>query len=174
MLKAYANLLTRRSCRSYDGVQITDRELDDILKAGEYAPTGKGGQSPMMVVLQKKADVLSYQKMNAKVNGNENAQTFYGAPTVIIVFGDKTSPFCLDDANLIIGNMLNAANALGVDSCYIWRAKEVFNTDEGKALMAKWGVPDNFMGVGNVILGYGKEGGKREPLPRKKNYVIKI
>ena len=174
MKKAYENLIERRSCRSYDGAPIPESVLDDILKAGTYAPTGKGGQSPKMVVLQKKEDVAFYERLNAAVMGNENAKTFYGAPTVVVVFGDKNSPFCLDDANLVIGNLLNAANALGVSSCYIWRAKEVFNLAEGKALMQKWGVSDNYMGVGNVILGYGKEGGTRTPLPRKKDYVIKI
>lgn len=174
MVKAYENLITRRSCRGYNGEQVPEKVLDDILKAGVYAPTGKGGQSPKMVVLQKSEDVAYYQKLNAAVLGNENAKPFYGAPTVIIVFGDKTSPFCLDDANLVIGNLLNAANALGVDSCYIWRAKEVFNTESGKALMKKWGVSENYMGVGNVILGYGTEGSKRKPLPRKSDYIIKV
>ena len=73
-----------------------------------------------------------------------------------------------------MANLLNAANAVGVDSCYIWRAREAFASEEGAALMKKWGVPDNYLGVGNVILGYGLEGGKHDPKPRKENYVIKI
>ena len=174
MNAAYENLLTRRSCRNYDGRQIKDEELDAILKAGVFAPTGMGLQSPKMVVLQKPEDVAAYQKLNAKVRGDENAQTFYGAPTVIIVFGDKNSEFCLDDANLVIANLLNAANALGVDSCYIWRARQVFESEEGKKLMKRWGVEDNYRGVGNVILGYGVEGGTRIPKERKADYIIKV
>ena len=172
MNAAYENLLTRRSCRKYDGRQITDEQLDAILKAGTFAPTGMGLQSPMIVVLQKPEDVAYYQELNAL--GRSGAQTFYGAPTVCIVFGDKNCEFCKDDANLVIGNMLNAANAVGVDSCYIWRARQVFESEEGKALMKKWGVPENFCGVGNVILGYGVEGGKREAKERKADYIIKV
>jgi nitroreductase len=78
------------------------------------------------------------------------------------------------DANMVIGNLLNAANAVGVDSCYIWRAKEVFESEAGKALKAKWNVPENYEGVGNVILGYGKAEGKRPPVPRKADYVIRV
>ena len=172
MNAAYENLLTRRSCRKYDGRQITNEQLDAILKAGIYAPTGRGLQSPMIVVLQKPEDVAYYQELNTL--GNKGAQTFYGAPTVCIVFGDRNSEFTRDDANLVIGNMLNAANALGVDSCYIWRAGQVFDSEEGKALMKKWGVPENYCGVGNVILGYGMEGGKREAKERKADYIIKV
>ena len=174
MNAAYENLLTRRSCRKYDGKQITQEELDAILKAGVYAPTGMGLQSPKMVVLQKPEDVEAYQKLNAGVRGDENARTFYGAPTVVIVFGDENSEFCLDDANLVIANLLNAANALGVDSCYIWRARQVFESEEGKKLMKKWGVSDNYRGVGNVILGYGEEGGVQKAKPRKADYIIKV
>ncbi|MBP5177483.1 MAG: nitroreductase family protein, partial [Clostridia bacterium] len=118
--------------------------------------------------------VASVQRLNARVSGDEERATFYGAPTVVVVFGDKNSRFCLDDGNLVISNVLNAAHALGVDSCYIWRARECFASEEGKALMKKWGVPDNYIGVGNVILGYGVEGGIRPAKERKSDYVIKI
>ena len=77
----------------------------------------------------------------------------------------------LADANLVIGNLLNGANAVGVDSCYIWRARESFECEEGKELKAAWGIPADYVGVGNVILGYGRPEGKREPAPRKGDYV---
>ena len=93
---------------------------------------------------------------------------------MVVVFGHSDSALELADANLVIGNLLNAANAIGVDSCYIWRAREVFDTEEGKALKAAFGIPEEYIGVGNVILGYGKPDGKRPAAPRKADYIRKV
>lgn len=171
MNEALKNLLERRSCRSYKEDQIKKEELDEILKAGTYAPTGMGKQSPLIVVVQDKEKIDKIERINAEIMGNKDIHTFYGAPTLIIVFGNKNEVFCKDDANLVIGNILNAANAVGVDSCYIWRAKETFETETGKQWMKEWNIPDNFVGVGNVILGYGKPEGKREAPARKSDYM---
>ena len=100
--------------------------------------------------------------------------TFYGAPTVVVVFGDPTLPFGIADGNLVIGNLLNAAHAVGVDSCYIWRAEESFESEEGKELKKAWGIPDNYVGVGNVILGYGKPGSIGPAPARKEGYIKKV
>ena len=174
MNEALQNLLTRRSCRKYKPEQISAEELDAILLAGIYAPTGRNGQSPIIVAVQSEDDRAAVERLNAAVMGNPESKPFYGAPTVIVVFGDSDSPFCASDGNLVMGNLLNAAHAEGVDSCYIWRAREAFESEEGKALKAKWGVPENYVGLGNVILGYGEEGGIREAAPRKDGYVIRV
>ena len=174
MNEALKNLLTRRSCRAYQTEQIKDEELNAILEAGEYAPTGKGTQSPIIAVVQDGEKIAQIEKINASVMGNPDAHTFYGAPTLIVVFGDAQSPLGEADANLVIGNLLNAANAVGVDSCYIWRAKESFETEEGKALKAAWNIPEGYTGMGNVILGYGKPEGKREAAPRKADYIRRV
>ena len=157
----------------YREEQIKPAELDAVLEAGTYAPTAMGKQSPLIVVLQKPEDIAEVEKLNAAVMGNADAKAFYGAPTVIVVFGDTSIPFGIADANLVIGNLLNAANAVNVDSCYIWRAKECFETEKGKELKKKWHVPENYQGVGNVILGYGLPEGKREAAPRKDGYIIR-
>lgn len=174
MNEALNNLLTRRACRQYKPEQIKDEVLNAILEAGTYAPTGRGMQSPLIVAIQDADKIREVERLNAAVTGNTEAHTFYGAPTLLIVFGDPTVPFGIADGNLVIGNMLNAANALGVDSCYIWRAKEVFESTEGKALMAKWGIDEKYVGVGNVILGYGTDAGKKPAAPRKEGYVIRV
>lgn len=174
MNEALQNLLTRRACRAYKEEQIGAAELEDILAAGQYAPTGRGSQSPIIVVIQDPEKVREVEKLNAAAAGNPDARTFYGAPTVIVVFGDKDSALGEADANLVIGNILNGANAVGVDSCYIWRAKESFESEEGKALKAAWGIPENYGGMGNVILGYGKPEGKKEAAPRKADYIRRI
>ena len=164
-------LKNRRSCRSYESKKISTDEMNQILEAGTYAPTGMGKQSPIIVVVQEEELISELEKINASVLGKEEVHTFYGAPNLIIVFADSSVPFGLSDANLVIGNMLNAASAIGVDSCYIWRAKESFETDLGKELKRKWNIPNNYFAAGNIVLGYGKKEGIRAPSPRKKDYI---
>lgn len=171
MNEALQNLLTRRSCRAYREEQIKEEELNAILEAGKFAPTGRGSQSPIIAVLQDPDKIREVEKLNGAVMGNPDGHPFYGAPTVLVVFGDAESPLGEADANLVIGNLLNGANAVGVDSCYIWRAKEAFDSEEGKALKKTWDIPERYIGMGNVILGYGKPEGKKDAAPRKEDYV---
>ena len=173
-MEAIECIKSRRSCKKYKAEQITAEQLDTILECGMNAPTGKNGQSPIIVVIQDADKIREVEKLNAAAMGNPDGSPFYGAPTLLIVFGDSEIPFCEADANLVMGNLLNAATAIGVDSCYIWRANKVFATDEGKALMKKWGIPDNYVGCGNVILGYGEEGSKKDPSPRKEGYIVRV
>lgn len=174
MNEVIKSLIERRSCRAYKSEQIKDTELDTILEAGTYAPTGMGKQSPLIVAIQNPEILSKVEKLNATVAGNPEGHTFYGAPTVVVVFGDPSLPFGLSDGNLVICNLLNAAHAVGVDSCYIWRAKESFESEEGQALKKEWGIPDAYQGVGNVILGYGIPEGIKEAAPRKQDYIRKI
>lgn len=172
MNEVIKNMMERRSCRSYREEQIKDEELDLILTAGEWAPTGMGAQSPIIVAVREPKLVKKLSAMNAAVMGND-ADPFYGAPTVVVVFADTARPTCVEDGSLVLGNMMNAAASLGVASCWIHRAKEVFESEEGKALMKEWGVPESYRGVGHCILGYAaSELGKGRP--RKENYIVKI
>ena len=175
MNESIKNLLERRSIRAYKKDLVPQETLDVILKAGEYSPSGMGQQSTLMVVTQDPDLVAKLSKMNAAVMGSK-ADPFYGAPTVIIVFSDSKMGTCVENGSLVMGNLMNAAHALGVDSCWIHRAKEMFETAEGQALLKKWGVPnaENLRGVGNCILGYAAEGGKKAPAPRKENYVVLV
>ena len=166
-------LVERRSCRAYKEEQIKNEELDQILKAGTYAATGAGRQSPIIVVLQDKDKIAKVEKLNAEITGNKDAHTFYGAPTLIVVFGNGTD-LSVADGNLVIGNLINAAHAVGVDSCYIWRAKESFELEEGKKLKKEWNIPDEYKGIGNVILGYGKPEGIKPAAERKADYVRRV
>lgn len=170
MNETIRTLTERRSIRKYKSEQIKDEQLSEILLAGKYAPTGMGLQSPLMVVVQDKSTVQLLSKLNAAVMGTDT-DPFYGAPTVVIVFADKERFTYLEDGSLVMGNLLNAAYSVGVDSCWIHRAKEVFESDEGKELKKKWGVPENFVGIGNCILGY-RDCELPEPKPRKDGYVI--
>ena len=116
MNEALQNLLTRRSCRAYTEEQVKAEQLDAILEAGQYAPTGMGKQSPLIVAIQDPETLRKVEKLNAAVMGNPDAHPFYGAPTVVVVFADSESPLGVSDANLVLGNLLNAANAVGVDT----------------------------------------------------------
>lgn len=173
MKETLQDLKTRRSCRKYRPEQIKEEELNAILEAGTYAPTGRGRQSPVIVAVQDKATVAKLSKLNAAVMGG-GSDPFYGAPTVVVVLADKTVHTYLEDGALVMGNLLNAAHAVGVDSCFIYRAKEVFETQEGKALLKQWGLGDNYAGIGNCILGYAADGGTVKAAPRKSNYIIRV
>lgn len=163
----------RRSVRAYKEEQITEEQLNAILKAGTFAPTGNGKQSPTIVAVQDPELIKKLSRMNAAVMG-ATGDPFYGAPTVVIVFGNPAiAGTWAQDGCLVMGNLMNAAFAVGVDSCWIHRAKEMFETDEGKALMKAWGVPETCVGIGHCILGYAKEPVKEAP-PRKADYVIRI
>ncbi len=168
-------LKTRRSIRKYQQKQISDEQLDAILEAAVYAPTGAGKQAPVIVVVQDPELLKKISKMNAEVAAGPGAtmDPFYGAPTVAIVLADKTAaPTWMEDAALVAGNILNAAHSVGVDSCYIYRAKEVFESEEGQALLKDWGLNENYVGVANCILGY-RDCDMPTPAPRKENYVIR-
>ena len=166
-------LKQRRSCRKFLSKQVDAAQLDAILEAGTYAPTGMNRQAPVIVAIQDPDTVKLVSKLNAAVMGTDT-DPFYGAPTVVVVLADPAVRTYLHDGALVMGNLMNAAHAVGVDSCYIFRAKEVFETEEGKALLRQWGVPEHFVGIGNCILGYGDEGGKRPASPRKEGYIIKV
>ena len=133
---------TRRSIRKYKPEQITDEQLDAILEAGTYAATGMGKQSPVIVVVQKPELIAKLSKMNAAVMGSSN-DPFYGAPTVLIVLADPEIGTYHEDGSLVMGNLMLAAHAVGVDSCWIHRAKEEFESAEGKELLKEWGLPEN-------------------------------
>lgn len=118
-------LETRRSVRKYLPKQITDAELDAVLRAGTYAPTAMGRQSPKIVVLQKPEDIARLERMNAAVLQSPDAKPFYGAPTVCLVLADAAIPTAVEDGSLVMGNLMNAAHALGLGSCWINRARGV-------------------------------------------------
>ncbi len=166
------SLMERRSIRSFSDKQVEESALEAILKAGTYAPTGMGRQSPLMVVVQDKKTIQTLSRINASIMGF-GSDPFYGAPTVVIVFADKNVSTYLEDGSLVMGNLLNAAHAVGVDSCWIHRAKETFQTKEGKELLKQWGVGENYVGIGNCVLGY-RNGEYPDARPRKSDYIRRV
>lgn len=166
---------TRRSCRRYQDRKPDPEALQAVLEAGTWAPTGMGRQSPVIVVVQDPETIRRLSAMNAAVMGHDG-DPFYGAPCVAIVLADKRIPTHEADGSLVMGNLLNAAESVGLASCWINRAREVFDTEEGKELLRRWNVPnaDYLVGIGNCLLGYAAEGGTKEPAPRKQDYIVYV
>ena len=164
-------LKSRYSAKKYLPRQVEDTLLDTVLEAGLYAPTGMNNQKVVTVAVRDKAtrDLLS--RMNAQVMGAEN-DPFYGAPCVIVVLSDPERRTWVEDGSLVMGNLMNAATALGLGSCWIHRAREMFDSPEGKELLKKWGLPETLRGVGNCILGY--EDAETVRKPRAEGRILKV
>ena len=164
---------TRRSVRRYRAEQIKDEELDAILRAGTYAASGMGRQPVKFVVLQRPEDVAELEAMNAAVLGTPGAKPFYGAPTVVVVLADASVPTAVEDGSLALGNLMLAAHSVGVGSCWIHRAREEFASAQGKALLKKWGVAGDWLGVGHCILGYAG-GAEGNAAARKDGNIVRV
>ena len=148
-------LCERRSVRQFKAEQISDEELKAVLEAGTYAPTGMNRQDPWIVAVQKPEIIAQLVKMNAKVLGTDT-NPYYGAPTIVLVFASRPEDWenGVCDGTLVLGNMMNAAYAIGLGSCWINRERQMFETEEGKALMRQFGLPEGLIGVGSIALGY--------------------
>ncbi len=172
MTQTVKDIVERRSIRAYKQEQVKEEQLLKILEAGKYAPSGMGRQPVKMVVVQDKDTIAKLSKMNAAVMGSDN-DPFYGAPTVVVVLADRSVNTHFADGCLTMGNLMNAAHAVGVDSCWINRATEVFDTPEGKELLKQWGIQGDYEGIGNCVLGY-RDCEYPQAAPRKEDMVVRV
>ena len=171
MNEALHNLTSRCSTKKYTDQQVSDELLDQILDAGLYAATGRGVQHTVMVAVRDQETRDQLSRMNAQILGSDS-DPFYNAPCVVVVLADPSRNTWVEDGSLVMGNLMNAANALGIGSCWIHRAKEMFSCTEGKALLRKWGVPEHLEGIGNCVLGY--PDGEPVYKPRQNNRIYKL
>lgn len=164
-------LKDRRSVRKYKPEQITDAELQTVLEAATYAPTGKGAQSPIMIAVQNKEDCDALRRMNAEILGVKS-DPYYNAPTIVLVLADKSvRPTYVEDGSCVLTYIMLAAEAIGLGTCWIHRARQMFESEEGKALLKKWGVePGELVGIGACSLGY-PEGAPLPAKARKADYI---
>ena len=166
---ALENMKTRRSCRVFSD-RMPERELvEAICEAGTYAPTGHGRQSPVILAVTDRALRDRLSRMNAAIMGTEG-DPFYGAPVVLVVVADRSVVTAEYDGCCVMANLLNAAHAVGLDSCWIHRAKEEFESAEGKEILRAAGLEGDYVGVGHCILGYGMQA-PSPARPRKADYV---
>ncbi len=152
----------------FNDYRVVDQTL---IKAGTFAATGMGKQSPIIIAVTNRELRDAISEENRKIGGwNEGFDPFYGAPVVLIVLADKDVPTYIYDGSLVMGNLMNAAESLGVGSIWIHRAKEEFESEFGKDILKKLGIEGNFEGIGHCALGYAAEPAK-DAAPRKDNYI---
>lgn len=167
------NIQTRRSTKSFKSEMPSQELLSEIVKAGTYAPSGMNRQSAIILCVTNKKIRDQLSGMNAKVMGKEGFDPFYRAPVVLVVLADKRVPTYVYDGSLVMGNMMLAAHSLGLGSCWIHRAKEMFETAEGKELLKELGIEGDYEGIGNCVIGYPDKEEMIEK-PRKENYIFTI
>lgn len=163
---------TRRSIRKFKPDMLPRDIIDQIIEAGTYAASGMNRQTPIIIAVTNKEMRDRLSKMNANIMGSEG-DPFYGAPVVLIVLASKERYTYIYDGSLVIGNLMLAAHELGIGSCWIHRAKEEFESEEGKAVLKELGIEGDYEGIGHCVLGY-VDGEYPNILPRKENWVYYI
>ena len=172
MAETLNTIKNRASARAYKSEKVSDEIIEQIAEAGTHAPTGMNKQSPIILVIDDPEVRNELSRINAEVM-HADTDPFYGAPNLIVVLADKTVPTYLYDGSLVMANMMTAAADLGVSTCWIHRAKEEFESDFGKELLAKAGIEGEYEGIANLILGY-PEGETPAPKEHKDNYIYHI
>ena len=161
----------RRSIRKYKADMVPQEIIDKIIEAGLYAASGKGTQNTIIIQVTNKELRDKISEMNCKIGGwEEGFDPFYGAPAMLIVLAKKDWPTGIYDGSLVMGNLMLAAHDLEIGSCWIHRAKETFEREEGKAILKELGIEGDYEGIGNCVIGYAKEPAK-DAAPRKTDYV---
>ena len=167
------SMLERRSIKRYKSDPVPKEALEQIMAAGTYAASGMGRQSPIIIAVTNKAGRDKLSELNRKIGGwDPGFDPFYGAPAVLIVLARKDCPTYIYDGSLALGNMMLAAHALGLGSCWIHRAKEEFETEEGRKILESLGISGEYEGIGHCIVGYPDE--IKQAAPRKDNRVFFI
>lgn len=170
-------LESRRSCRLFKHEMIKDEELAAVLRAGTFAATGKGAQSPRIVAIKDEAtrDLITHmnKEILAQNGGKADGDPFYGAPVIVLVLADADIATHVEDGSLVLGNMMNAAESIGLGSCWVHRARQEFESPIGKAMLLKWGIEGNYVGIGHLALGYAARPAA-EPKPRKADYIMVV
>ncbi len=164
----------RRSVRSFEE-RIPDQNLiDEVMEAGLYAASGRGTQGTVIVQIDNKKLGKEIRELNAKIGGwPANFDPFYSAPVILIVLANKNISTHVYDGSLVMGNLMLAADAVGLGSCWIHRAKEEFETEQGKTWLKEWGLEGEWEGIGHLALGYAK-GTKSQAAPRKEGRIITV
>lgn len=170
MNETLSTIHTRRSCRQFNPDKMPSRQvLEQIAEAGTWAPTSMGAQNPIIVVVTNKALRNRISRMNAAIMGKPDSDPFYGAPCMMIVLV-KESPNASYDGPIVMQTLMLAAESLGINSIWIHRAYEEFQSSEGKQILADLGIDGNYIGIGHVALGYALQP-LPEPKPRKQDYI---
>lgn len=161
---------TRRSVRSFKPDPVPQELLDRIIEAGTWAATSRGMQSPIIIQVTNREVRDKIAAANARIMGQEDSDPFYGAPAILIVLARKDVANRVYDGSLVMGNLMLAAHELGIGSCWIHRAKEEFESGEGKALLQSLGIQEEYEGIGHCALGY--VDGEYPAAPKRKEHWV--
>jgi nitroreductase len=164
------NIITRRSVKKYLDKAVEHELIAEIVKAGTYAPTGMNRQSPIIIAVSNKELRDKLSKMNAAILGTDN-DPFYGAPVVLAVLAKKDVNTRVYDGSLVMENLMLAAHSLGLGSCWIHRAKEMFESADGKDILHNLGIVEEYEGIGFCIVGYPAPNATKSQSERKADYV---
>lgn len=156
-------LRERRSVRAYTDEMPTHEQIEQVVDAGLWAASGMGRQDPIIVAVTDRALRDRLSAMNAQIMDKPGTDPFYGAPVVLVVLAPRDVPTHFYDGSLVMGNLMLAAHALGLGSCWIHRAREEFDTPEGRAILAELGVEGDYEGIGHCVLGYPAQEPKAKP-----------
>ena len=191
----FETILHRRSIRRFEPKQIEEAALQQILQTGLYAPSAGGRQGVIFAVCQDKevnerlgkikranshprmATATSFvsREQPSIADDPKLANAFYDAPTVITLFALKNFLFSVDDCAVAAENMMLAADALGIGSCYIGQGWTAFDDPYGQEILRQWNIPTDHYAVMQLLLGYPREGDKHPtPKPRNEGRVIRI
>ena len=171
-MDALQAMLTRKSIKKYKPDPVSKELIDKVIEAGLNAPSGLNKQAPIILAVTNKEIRDKLSKLNAGKDPFFRADSFYGAPVVLVVLADKSVPTYVYDGSLVMENLQLAAHALGLGACWIHRAKETFEMDEGKEILKSLGIEGEYEGIGNCILGYPDIDPEKKP--RKANRVYYI
>lgn len=145
----------RRSIRKFKPDMPKKEDLEQIVEAGLYAASARGGQATITVAVTNKELRDKLSEANRKIGGwDEGFDPFYGAPAILVVLASKEQKNRLYDGSLVMGNLMLAAHSLGLGSIWIHRAKEEFEQDEWKAFLKELGVEGEWEGIGHCAIGY--------------------
>ena len=172
MNECIQTILSRRSVKKYKDTPVEKELIEQIVAAGLAAPSGLNKQAPIVLVVTDKAVRDKLSRLNAGKDPFGRVDPFYGAPCVLVVLADKSAHTYLYDGSLTMENMLLAAHSLGLGACWIHRAKETFESEEGKEILKSLGIEGDYEGIGNCIIGYPDI--VPEAKPRKNNRVYYI
>ena len=171
MNETMQNIITRRSVKKYKNTSVPEELAREIAEAGTYAPTGMNRQSPLIISVTNRQLRDRLSRMNAEILGT-TADPFYGAPVVLVVLARKDINTRVYDGSLVMGNLMLAAHSLGLGACWIHRAKEEFESEEGRQILRDLGITGEYEGIGHCVLGYPDEGGVKPPTLRKEDYIV--
>ena len=164
-------LLERRSIRSFKKDLPSKEDIETILNAGLYAPSGKNKQDVISICVTNEELIERLRKANCEIGGYPaDFDPFYGAPVIIIVLADKDNYNHVPDGSLVMSNMMLAAHSLGLGSLWVNRARQEFEMTEFKEILDELGIEGNWEGIGHCAIGY-IDGDIPKPHPRKANRI---